>query len=123
MNGMKPIATRNSWSQVIAMPEQRAQLSFGRTFTASQFAALARGLVPEQMEDKWFIFLEDDHLYFHRSWTGHCIFKVRIFSDQNAYQVAETWVNRDSSQYRSPGDEFDITLIGKLLDNLLLSTS
>ena len=31
------------------------------------------GHIPEMMEDKWFIYWQDDRLFFHRSWTGYCI--------------------------------------------------
>jgi len=37
------------------------------------------GLVPEEIEDKWFIYWEDDTLFFHRSWTGNCIYVSPIY--------------------------------------------
>ena len=31
-------------------------------------------------EDKWFIYWENDTLFFHRSWTGVCVYIVRFTS-------------------------------------------
>jgi hypothetical protein len=30
------------------------------------------------MEDRWFIFAEDDVVHFHRSWTGDEVFALRL---------------------------------------------
>lgn len=35
----------------------------------------------EQMEDKWDIYLFDEHLYFIRSWTGELTFKAQVRHD------------------------------------------
>ncbi len=57
-------ATRNSWSNQPIDNPKRVDLSL--RFTHEQFTKLSEGLIPEQMEDKWFIFFEDGWLYFHR---------------------------------------------------------
>jgi len=41
------------------------------------------------MEDKWFIFLEDDWLYLHRSWTGTCVYKVQHHISGSGYPEIE----------------------------------
>lgn len=48
------------------------------TLTAKEYARLSLGLIPEEMEDKWFIYLEDNKLYCHRSWTGLCTYIVEF---------------------------------------------
>ena len=73
----REVATRQSWSN-IPLPEQRASLSFEREFTQEEYELIRHGLIPEAMEDKWFIFLEDDVLYFYRSWTGNCIYQLSL---------------------------------------------
>ena len=42
---------------------------------------IRQGMIPEVMEDKWFIYWKDDALFFHRSWTGFCIYVVRFAAD------------------------------------------
>ncbi|MFZ1039972.1 MAG: hypothetical protein WCA79_07110 [Anaerolineales bacterium] len=58
------------------MPAVKTRLAFEPCFT--EFEKITRGIVPHQMEDKWFIFLEDMQLNFHRSWTGQCIYQIKF---------------------------------------------
>jgi hypothetical protein len=113
-------ATRHSW-QTKVMPEKKTLLDFTSHFSQAEFDRLNLGLVPEQMEDKWFIFLEEPWLYFHRSWTGHCIFQLRLHPDEDGYRVAEAWVNRDPEQCNSDGPASEIELLSKLVRKLTLN--
>ena len=78
------------------------------------------GLVPEQMEDKWFIFWAHDTLHFHRSWTGHCIYVARFVKDGDVCVMIEVDVNRDPTQWTETSDERDAEMISYLVDLLLL---
>lgn len=102
------------------MPRSRQRLPFARSFTQEEVDRISLGLVPQRMQDKWFIFLEDDHLFFHRSWTGHCMHQLRLETREQAYAVAEAWVNREPAQYRNTDDEYDVALLRFLTDGLLL---
>jgi hypothetical protein len=113
-------ATRQSWPNVQPLPEQRAPLSLQREFTDEEYELIRRGLIPEAMEDKWFIFLEGDVLYFHRSWTGFCIYQLNLGKEGAGYAVAAALANRDASQYSGGGDGYDVKLLTFLIDNLLL---
>lgn len=112
-------ATRDSW-KIKSMPEQRGRLQLDRTFSVEEYGRLRRGLVPEVMEDKWFIYLERDWLSFHRSWTGICIYRLRLELVRGTYRVAEAYVNRDPAQYQGTDDDYDRSLVMYLIDRLLL---
>jgi len=114
------LATRGSW-KIQPMPESKTSLHLDRFFSSEEYQRLRLGLIPQQMEDKWFIYLEDDWLCFHRSWTGVCIYQVQLKADAGGYQVAEAWVNRDPQQYKSTDDDYDATLLHYLIDRLLLA--
>ena len=115
---MNEIANRNSWKKIpLALPIQRAKLIVERTFTDKDYNRLAQGLIPSAMEDKWFIFMENGTLFFHRSWTGVCVYELH-FDDRHC--INEAWVNRDSEQYRETDIEYDGKLLFFLIDNLLL---
>jgi hypothetical protein len=73
------------------------------------------------MDDKWFIFFEKGWLYFHRSWTGHCIYAVRLDGSPAGVRIVEAWANRDREQYVSAGTETDKQLIEQLIRTRLLS--
>lgn len=55
------------------------------TLTTKEYARLSLGLIPEEMEDKWFIYLEDNKLYCHRSWTGLCAYIVEFAPCEEGY--------------------------------------
>jgi hypothetical protein len=112
-------ATRQSWANA-PMPEKRSRLVLRREFTGGEYGAIRHGLIPEQMEDKWFIFLEGDTLYFHRSWTGHCIYQLTLTREGAKYAVSDALVNRDAAQYAGADDAYDERLLTYLIDNLLL---
>jgi hypothetical protein len=112
-------ATRSSWKN-LPLPSQRARLPVQREYTVAEYQQIARGFIPQQMEDKWFIFLEGDWLHMHRSWTGVCVFKVRFREHDGGYAIAEVWVNRDPEQYGGTHDAFDGALLLFIVDRLLL---
>lgn len=112
-------ATRDSW-KTKQMPKLKTRLQLDLTFSTEEYQRISLGLVPEQMEDKWFIYLEGEWLYFHRSWTGHCIYQLRLEPDGNGYKVAEAWVNRNPDQYTEADDSYDATLLTFLIERLLL---
>jgi len=98
------------------LPAARASLAFDRAYSFAEFAGIQVGLVPQQMEDKWFIFFEDPWLYLHRSWTGYCEFQVRFEIMSERIRVAEALVSRDPNQYASTDAAHDASLLGILLD-------
>ena len=110
------IANRSSWKNM-PLPDQRARLSVERTFPEREYNRLSRGLIPKRMEDKWFIYMEDDVLAFHRSWTGVCVYEVHF---DNQKTIKDVLVNRKDEQYQGTDDEYDEQLLMFLIDNLLL---
>ena len=116
-------ATRQSWPNIKPLPSQRASLSLERAFTEEEYELIRHGVVPEAMENKWFIFLEEDVLYIHRSWTGFCIYQVGFKKEGAQYRIAEALVNRDSDQYSATDDHYDVKLLNFLIDEFLLRSS
>ena len=110
-------ATEESW-QHSRMPGQREQMALDRRYTASEYEHLAEGEIPRVQDDRWFIWVGDDHVvHVHRSWTGFEIYEVRLQPCTDGYEVAEAWVNGDPAQYeRNPG--MDVALLGPMLDRL-----
>ena len=79
------------------------------------------GHLPRDMDDEWFIFFSDGWLYFHRSWTGACIYGVRLDGSPTGVRVADAWASRDTDQYRSPGLDADVTRVQQLIASRLLA--
>lgn len=114
---MDKTANRNSWKKVLPLPTQRAKLNIERTFSEQEYNRLSQGLIPKVMEDKWFVFMENNVLSFHRSWTGACIYEVHF---DNQRTINEIWVSRDDEQYKEIDNEYDEKLLTFLIDNFLL---
>ena len=102
------------------MPQETKVLAYSAAFSSEEFGRISRGLVPQQMEDKWFIYLEGDVLHFHRSWTGVCIYRVEFAIEGEKPRVRRSFVNRDPSQYKETDDVYDSKLLHFLISNLLL---
>jgi hypothetical protein len=111
-------ATRASW-KTKPMPEAKQPLHVEKIYSAVAYSGIARGMIPAEMEDKWFMFLEDDWLYLHRSWSGNLIYQVRFEPTSDEYRIAEVWVNRDPSQYTETNEEYEAALLLTLIDWLV----
>src|SRR4051794_8426430 len=86
-------ATRQSWPNIKPLPDQRSRLSLQRVYTEQEYERIRLGFIPERMEDKWFMFNEEDTLYIHRSWTGDCIYQLTFVKEAAGYAVSEAFAN------------------------------
>jgi hypothetical protein len=121
MPGSSPnkVATRKSW-KILPLPNARADLGFTESYTADEFERIKCGLIPKAMEDKWFAFFEEPWLYFHRGWTGACIYAVRFEPSSMGASAIESWVSRDSAQYQGTQTDYDRVMLKFLIDAFLL---
>ena len=103
------------------MPAEREPIELPLLFSDAEGERMREGHVPLDMDDKWFIYFEDGWLYFHRSWSGHCIYAVRLDGSPAGVRVVEAWVNRDREQYNSPDIETDKRMVEQLIRTRLLS--
>ena len=104
-------AGRHDWKR-LDMPEQHDTFTFRKHFTEQQMAALRHGNIPQEMEDKWFWFMEGDTLFAHRSWTGVCIYRIDLKPDNNHVVT----VNRDPGQYKCTSTAEDAQQLDELLN-------
>ena len=87
-------------------------------FSADEFERLKLGLIPQAMEDKWFIYFAESTLFLHRSWTGMGAFKVRLTQEGSEAEIADA---RCAAQILSASDaDYQARLLGFLISNLLL---
>ena len=112
-------ASRTSW-KTLPPPQQREPLDFAAVFDDAGTELLVLGLVPREMEDKWFIYFEQGWLFLHRSWTGACIYGVQLERSPEGARVVDSWVSRDPTQYKGTDLYYDRKLLRFLIDALLL---
>ena len=85
----------------------------------NEFTAIENGLIPQQMEDKWFIYYEMPYLHFHRSWTGQPVYRVSFEKKNNIYSINEALL---STEIAKNGEvEYQGELLVFLISNLLLN--
>jgi hypothetical protein len=114
-------ASQTSWKcepfkEGVPIPYQAA-------FDSGQFARLKEGLVPQRMEDKWFIYYEEPYLFLHRSWTGQPVYRVTLKSSPEGAEVTEAlwskaFANAPAAAMWDAG--YQPRLVDFLVSNLLL---
>jgi hypothetical protein len=112
--------TRFDYKELHRMPVLTVEMHLERIFSDDEFEKLSFGLMPMSMDEKWYMFLEDDWLYFHRSWTGKCIYQLMFEKKGSDYLIKKALVNRDETQYKETDLEHDERLIMFIIENLLL---
>lgn len=117
-NPLEIRATNKTWKNAPLDNPKRIEIDLH--FTMQQYSTLTRGLIPQQMEDKWFIYFESDWLYFHRSWTGYGIYKAQLLKVQDGYHIKEFYAERNQAKYKNENDKTDIDTFSVLIARGLL---
>ncbi len=115
-----PIATRDSW-KILDPSGPFVPVPYEREVSARQFERIRCGLVPREMEDKWFIYFDEPWLYLHRSWTGLLVYRVKFEPSQRGARISLAEVLDDSKHYKPSSLEYEARLLDFLLRALLLS--
>lgn len=115
----RPGARPGDW-KTQPFPETHVELPTRRVYSPAEMTRIRDGLVPEEMEDKWFIVWNGETLDLHRSWTGLHIYRVAFAPAPFGERIARAHANRDPSQYRETGAEVDARMLVWLIDALLL---
>jgi len=91
---MRQIAKKTDWNTE-DMPKEQSRFVLHRHFSKEETENLRYGNIPQEMEDKWFWYMDGNTLYAHRSWTGHCIFIIRFAFETDEHVVT---VNQNQEQ-------------------------
>ena len=114
-------ASRDSW-KTLPLPAERMPLDFQARYSPEEWERIQRRHIPEFMGDHWFLFVEGDWLYVHRSWTGAAIYGVRFVCDADgASRVAECWVSRDRRLYTGDNPAEERETLAFIITELLLT--
>jgi hypothetical protein len=103
----KKPTTRDDW-KLRRMPKSHATIQVSRRFSAREIEKIKLGFRPDNMDEKWFIFYEEDRLYIHRSWTGYCIYVVHFVKQGRDHVACEVEVNRNPKQYGVSDDSYEL---------------
>jgi len=94
----------------------------GLEISLPEYKIFENGIFANSMEEKWHVFILNENIYFTRSWTGYCIYKIFIKRQRSAITLTDFHVNRDENQYRSKDLDHDTILLKELLQMFLNRT-
>ena len=117
-----PRATPDSFRH-LPVPGRREPLGYIGAFTPGEAERIRDGLIPRDMDDRWFIYFHEGWLRFHRSWTGAWIFALRLEdTPHGGARVADSWVSRDPEHYLGTNTEQERRDVKFMIDTFLLAT-
>ncbi len=86
-------------------------------------AQIRAGYVPHMMEEKWFIFMEGDRLFLHRSWTGLGVYEATFAPVDGGYVIESAVVTGDRSEYKRSSDQDESLILEMIITGHLLRVS
>ena len=116
---MSETASRDSWEvEPLTIPQPIPPPS--RVWNDDEMDAIRRGYVPHIMEEKWFIFMEGNRLFAHRSWTGLGVYEATFAPTEGGYVIESAVVTGDETEYRRSSDEVESLTLEVLIASYLL---
>lgn len=76
--GLKPVAKLESWAGRKPPQGEFETHAVDWTYSAEDLERIRWGFVPVAMEERWFIAVDGDRLFFYRSWTGQLCYVAHL---------------------------------------------
>ena len=115
-------ARRSSWkAEPLTVPEPIPPPA--RVWTDDEMGVIRRGYVPHIMDEKWFIFMEKNRLFAHRSWTGLGVYEAAFAPTDGGYVIESAVVTGNEAEYRRKSDETESVTLDVLIVSYLLQES
>lgn len=118
---MRIRSDKSSWKTVpMSMPVALACELF---FTEEEYNVVSFGLIPQIMEDKWFVYLDDNSvLHLHRSWTGNEIFRAEINKSLiDGYYIDKLYFENDKAVFNMCKEEDMLSMFKVLVNGLMFN--
>ncbi|MCP4135019.1 MAG: hypothetical protein GY754_28855 [bacterium] len=120
-------ATKDSWQRKDIPASKIPLIILNQSYSQQEYEAIKMGFIPRAMEDKWFIYFEDNKLFLHRSWTGVChyqvLFKEKTDEKTDLVTIHKAWFNPedyDQEYAETSGIFYEGKILLYLVDRLLL---
>lgn len=91
-------------------PKNFTKIKVERTYSSEEYQKISEGEHARSMDEKWNVDFEEPYLFIRRSWTGFCLFKIKIERVDDIYVVVEAFANRNKKEYKETLDERDSML-------------
>jgi len=112
--------TRASFHRALKLTERPKPMPLlpTATWTDEQWSRIRLGYEAQDMDERWDAIVEDDVLFLHRSWTGHCVYELTFTRTQAGHRISSGKVE-SSDRYNSPGPEYDAVLAEMVIGTIL----
>ncbi|MFG2480982.1 hypothetical protein [Streptomyces fagopyri] len=92
-----------------------------RVWTDEDWDRIRRGYRARDMDEKWNVFVEEDVLFMHRSWTGHGVYEA-FFAPAacGGRKMVSAVVEADQERCRSRGDAYDCLMLELIISAIVL---
>ena len=100
-------------------PSAFVVVSFARELSPETEPKLVHGLLPREMEDKWYVRLLDGHLDFFRSWTGRHIYRIPVMTSDAGLNLGDILVNNDTEQWNPSSISDHTKIVNSLIDRTI----
>jgi len=83
------------------MPSENDFFDLEWKIKPEECAKVKNGFAAGNMDDKWNIYYDDHKIYFHRSWTGSCIYIAYLTElPDSSGIITKIQVNRDKTEFK-----------------------
>jgi len=106
-----------------SFPENYAETNLNIVLTETEFASFLVGIYAKSTNEKWNIFAIKEYMYWSRSWTNHCIYKIRYENKSSNFHLNTLQVSRKSSEYNSQDLDHDVRIFKRMLSFYLKNYS
>lgn len=115
MNGA---ATKEAWN-TIPMPVGISLPLPGRLWSREEWEVIGYGLIPDVMEDHWFLYVDGNTLHAHRSWTGYEVYRARFERSLGRFQIVELKMHGQFYRNQAANDDWHPTDATRVLVELI----
>ena len=113
------MATSESWKHSPPLDPRPIPCPY-RLWTEAEWARIRDGFVPQEMEEKWFAFVDGNRLFLHRSWTGYGIYEATFAKGEGGWRIVSAVVESSPDVYERGDDERESRTLEQLITGLLL---
>lgn len=115
-------ANKNSWG-IKPMPPNPIVLDFDIFVEKNLVPHLAKGFIPKEMEEKWFIYFENNKLFMHRSWTGFLVCVINFNEQPDGLRSDKIEINSRKDQFEFTDKARFLLTVENIVANLIVKNS
>ncbi|GIJ46219.1 hypothetical protein Val02_31050 [Virgisporangium aliadipatigenens] len=98
---------------MLALPE--------RVFSDDEWRRIRRGYASRDMDERWDVFVEEQTVFVHRSWTGFEIFAATMVPAQpHGWRIGTAVVESELERHRRTSHEYDRVVLELVLVMIVL---